>query len=84
MRVVRTLEALDNRFVYEGRPGHELVCVFEVVPNDPRVYALAWLEGRDPAGQAHLATWVMPDTFGMPGTPPVYPAGVLELLRSAG
>ena len=84
VRVVRALGVLDNRFVYEGRSSHEIVRVFEVVPHDPRVYTLPRLEGRDPAGQAHLASWVMPDTFVMPGTLPVYPAGVLELLSRAG
>lgn len=84
VRVVRMLGALDNRFVYEGRPGHEHVSVFEVVPDDARTYAAAQLTGRDPMGQSHVATWVTPDVLRAPESPPVYPAGVLQLLRAAG
>ena len=83
VHVVRALGTLDNRFVYEGRAGHERVAVFEVVPHDPGVYAAARLEGRDPAGQSHVATWAEPDAL-RSHPPPLYPAGVLELLQAAG
>lgn len=82
VRVARALGTLDNRFVYEGRAGREHVTVFEVVPHDPGVYAVARLEGRDPEGQPHVATWVEPAAL-RPGAPPLYPAGVLELLSEA-
>jgi ADP-ribose pyrophosphatase YjhB (NUDIX family) len=103
VRVVRVLGTLDNRFVYEGRAGREHVTAFEVAPHDPGVYAAERLEGRDPAGQAHLATWVTPAALEPRAlepralerhalephaldspTPPLYPAGVLALLPTAG
>lgn len=79
VRVVRALGALDNRFVHEGRAGHERVTVLEVVPRDPGVYEAEWLERRDPAGLPHVATWVARSAL-VPGAPPLYPAGVLGLL----
>lgn len=81
VQVVRALGTLDNRFVYEGQAGHEVVTVFEVVPSDSRAYEVTLWEGVDPAGQRHTATWVTP-TMGEEGAPPVYPAGVLDLLRN--
>ena len=81
--VIRVLGALDNRFIYEGRPGHEHVTVFEVAVHDLSVYAADRLEGYDPAGQRHAAAWVAPAAF-RPGAPPLYPAGVLELMHAAG
>lgn len=83
VHVVRELGTLENRFIYEGCPGHEHVTVFEVVPHDPGVYAAAQLDGRDPVGQSHTATWVAPAVL-WSGAPPLYPAGVLELLGADG
>jgi 8-oxo-dGTP pyrophosphatase MutT (NUDIX family) len=73
VRVVRRLGELDNRFVFEGRPGWEVVQVLEaqfVAPGAPeveRVEAESWqlrwisLEGLDA---------------------PLYPDGLAELLQS--
>ena len=81
VRVLRALGTLDNLFEYEGRAGHEHVSVFEVQPLDPAVYATPRVTGRDPAGAPHTATWVSPDARG-PGAPPIYPVGVVALLRA--
>jgi 8-oxo-dGTP pyrophosphatase MutT (NUDIX family) len=83
IRVTRTLGTLDNRFVYEGRAGHEHVTVFEVEAQDPAVYALARLERYDPEGLPHIATWLLPAALGA-DAPPLYPDGVLRLLQTAG
>lgn len=82
VEVVRELGTLDNHFVYEGHEGHEHVTVFEVVPHDPGVYVAARLEGRDPLGLRHTATWVAAAELRQ-GAPPLYPAGVLDLLWTA-
>ena len=82
MRVGRALGEIDNRFEYEGRVGQELVSAFEVVPCDPQVYDVPSWEGVDPEGLRHTATWVVPETGA--AAYPVYPAGVLALLRAAG
>jgi 8-oxo-dGTP pyrophosphatase MutT (NUDIX family) len=79
VRVVRRLGTLDNRFVHEGRPGREHVTVFEVVPEDPAVYAAARLEGHDELGAPHVAVWHPRDA----AAPPLYPVGLLALLRPA-
>lgn len=79
VRVLRVLGALASRFVYEGRAGHEHVTACTVVPDDPAVYAAERLEGCDPAGLRHVATWVTPAAL-RAGDRPLYPRGVLALL----
>ena len=83
VHVIRALGTIDNRFVYEGQPGHEEMTILEVVPDDPAVFALSRVEGRDPDGQLHSATWVDPEAVRSDALP-LYPTGVLDLLRSQG
>lgn len=83
VHVVRALGTLDNQFVHEGAAGHEHVSVFEVRPHDATVFAAQRLDGRDPDGLQHTATWVNPAALEL-GVRPLYPAGVLDLLRAAG
>jgi 8-oxo-dGTP pyrophosphatase MutT (NUDIX family) len=74
----RYLGMLENVFVYEGEPGHELVLLYEVelagdVPGTPFTVLdsdvkLVWMPLADFAGE---------------GAPPLYPDGLLELLDGA-
>lgn len=75
---VRLLGVLENRFTYEGAPGHEIVFVFEARAADP---ATAERIGIDPAGLRHEAVWV-PLAELAAGGPPLRPDGVLRLLAS--
>jgi 8-oxo-dGTP pyrophosphatase MutT (NUDIX family) len=83
VHVVRALGTIDNRFVYEGTPGHEEVTILEVVPDDPAIFAFSELEGHDLDGQLHSATWVDPEAFRSDALA-LFPTGVLDLLRSQG
>ena len=71
VRVVRALGEIENRFVYEGRPGWEQVHVIEaefVSPVAPRV------EVVEPEGWA--LKWVDPAELDLP----LYPDGLADLL----
>ncbi len=69
---VRHLGELDNRFVFEGRPGWEQVQVLEaefVAADAPRMGSVE-AEGWN-------LRWVDPDGLDLP----LYPDGLAELLR---
>lgn len=72
IRVVRHLGELDNRFVFEGRPGWEQVHVLEaefVSPDAPNVNSVE-AEGWN-------LRWVDPDALDLP----LYPDGLANVLR---
>ena len=79
LSVVARLGVLENRFTYEGRPGHEIVFVFAAT------VAEAWATKReaftctDEQGALHEAAW-MPVAELRIGAIPLYPLGVLDLL----
>ena len=75
------LGVLDNRFVYEGRPGHERVVVFAARLAEPAHYRCLTLDATDPAGLRHSARWV-PLRELASGPIPLYPAGLLALVRA--
>lgn len=72
IRLVRHLGALDNRFVFEGRPGWEQVEVLEaefVAADAPHVDSIE-AEGWN-------LKWIDPETLDLP----LYPDGLADLLR---
>ncbi len=77
---VRYLGALENIFVYEGRRSHQIVLVYEGQLADSSLYQKKLIQG-DELGQRFKAVWKRLNDFG-DGKPPVYPEGMLELLRS--
>jgi len=80
---MRLLGVLENLFTYDGRPGHEIVFVFTAQIRDALPHATAPLEVVDSDGQHHAVAWVpLAELEG--GTVPLYPAGILDLIRSAG
>jgi ADP-ribose pyrophosphatase YjhB (NUDIX family) len=81
VRELRLLGVVENRFTYEGRPGHEVVFAFEAWVTDPDVYARDELDGVDPDGRRHEAVWVaMADLED--GEVPLSPDGLLALLMA--
>jgi 8-oxo-dGTP pyrophosphatase MutT (NUDIX family) len=77
---VRPLGVLENLFTYAGRPGHEVVFVFDARVVEPEVYLQEEFEGIDPEGRRHEALWISLDELADGGVP-LSPAGLLELLR---
>ena len=76
---VRYLGMLENIFTYEGRGGHEIVLVYDGCLSDRSLYEKVIIQG-DELGTPFKAVWKRLDEFG-PGRPPVYPDGLLELIR---
>ena len=76
---IRYLGMLENIFTYEGRGGHEIVLVYDGCLSDRSLYEKVIIQG-DELGTPFKAVWKRLDEFG-PGRPPVYPDGLLELIR---
>ena len=76
---VALLGVLENIFTYDGRPGHEIVFVFEARLADPALYGREAIEG-DEEGLRFVARWVPLDRFAAAGAGPLYPEGLYELL----
>ena len=76
---VRYLGMLENIFTYEGRGGHEIVLVYDGCLSDRSFYEKDIIQG-DELGTPFKAVWKRLDEF-CPGRPPVYPDGLLELIR---
>lgn len=75
--VTRYLGTLENVFVFEGRPGHELVRVYELEPTDRAFRSRDVHEGVEGTRQLR-AVWKPLDGF---GPDPLYPDGLRELLH---
>ena len=78
---LKLLGTFENIFVYLGRPGHELVWVFEGRFTDPEMYARDVIEA-DEYGSKFEAHWVPLEVF-VRGEATLYPDGLLELLRTS-
>lgn len=79
----RLLGVLENRFVCDGKAGHEIVFVYDAQFPDRTRYEQDSLSGREDDGVPFTARWL--DLAAItPDTPPVYPDGISELLANAG
>lgn len=74
------LGVMENLFTYAGRPGHEIVFVFDGALDDAAMYGRGDLVGRESDGDPVPAVWISLDEVEASGVP-LYPAGLLELLR---
>jgi 8-oxo-dGTP pyrophosphatase MutT (NUDIX family) len=75
---LRYLGLLENVFIYEAEKGHEIVLVYDGRFVDSSLYEKAIIKG-DEFGLPLRAVWVDLDKIG-PGTPPLYPQGLADLL----
>ena len=76
---VRYLGMLENIYNYKEELGHEIVLVYDGRLVDESLYDQPVIQG-DELGDPFNAVWKLLDEFG-PGKPPVYPDGLLELLK---
>lgn len=77
---LRLLGTLENIFTRLGEPGHEIVQVYDGEFVDRSLYAQPSIPGVESDGAALQAVWRSLDDFS-PALP-LYPAGLLPLLRS--
>jgi 8-oxo-dGTP pyrophosphatase MutT (NUDIX family) len=75
---LRYVGTLENIFVYNGEPGHEIVQVHEGRFANPVLYAAIELSGVESDGTPFRAIWKSLDSFG--STCPLYPDGLREML----
>jgi 8-oxo-dGTP pyrophosphatase MutT (NUDIX family) len=72
------LGAIENIFVYDGKPGHEIVLVYQADFVDPDVYKVESIRCQD-NGEEFDAVWKSLSEF-REGKAPLYPEGLLDLL----
>ncbi len=75
---IRYLGTMENLYVFDGIPGHEIVQVYDAAFVEPTMYERTTFIG-DEGGTPFVAKWMAPDEFNT--VTPVYPAGLLEFLQ---
>jgi 8-oxo-dGTP pyrophosphatase MutT (NUDIX family) len=78
---LRYLGTLENLFIYEGTPGHEIVQVHEGQFVDRVLYAKATIIGAESDGTPFRAVWKPLESFS--SSAPLYPTALKELLSSS-
>jgi len=77
---LRFLGALENVFTYMGEAGHEIVLVFDGAFADRTIYTRERIDGNEDGFGAFVAMW-KPLSFFAKGGAPLYPDGLLDLLK---
>jgi len=77
---LRYLGTVENVFKCNDKPGHEIVMVYEGEFASPALYAVEAIEGEEDNGDKIKVLW-MPLQHFRDGLSPLYPDGLLELLR---
>lgn len=74
------LGTLENIFIFNGTPGHEIVQVYDGALAEPGLYEQAVISGHEADVNLPMRVlWKSLDEFG-PGKSILYPEGLLELL----
>jgi 8-oxo-dGTP pyrophosphatase MutT (NUDIX family) len=77
---LKYLGTLENIFVFNGIPGHEIVQVYDGVLKDSGLYEQAEIEGKEAEiDESFKAVWKRLDEFGE-GKSILYPTGLLSML----
>lgn len=75
------LGVLENVFTYVGRPGHEILLMYDARFEDESLYEQPTLEAYEETSDRHFeATWKSLDYFRSSDSHSLYPNGLLELL----
>ncbi|NIA14406.1 MAG: NUDIX domain-containing protein [Nitrospiraceae bacterium] len=75
------LGVLENLFTFDGKQGHEVVFVYDAQFRDKSLYESDGFIGTESDGSQFNAIWLDLDTVG-PGIPPLYPNGLIEMLKA--
>ena len=77
---LKYLGTLENIYVFNGTPGHEIIMVYDGVLKESGLYEQAEVEGIEAEiDESFKAVWKSLDEFGE-GKSILYPNGLLELL----
>lgn len=76
---IKLLGVLENLFVFDGTPGHEIVFIHEAHFVDRHFYAATELEGVETDGHRFVVRWVSLQLI-RDNRLKVYPHGLLDLL----
>ena len=78
---LKYLGTLENIFVFNGVPGHEIVQVYDGVLKDSGLYEQAEIEGHEAdIGASFKAIWKRISEF-VEKKSTLYPSGLLKLMR---
>ena len=78
---LKYLGTLENVYVFNGTPGHEIIRIYDGVLKNAELYELPEIIGREMDIDAIFrAVWKRIDEFGA-GKSILYPTGLLELLK---
>lgn len=80
IRNPRLLGTLESIFTYLGKPGHEVVQVYDAEFEDPALYEKPWLEGHESNGEIIRAVWHDSASLTCEGV--LVPEGLYVLLQS--
>ncbi len=77
------LGSLENIFTYEGEPHHEILMIYDGRFSDPAMNRDdVTVIGADDGDILYEGSWKTLDFFRAEDAPPLYPAGLLDLLDS--
>lgn len=77
---LKYLGALENIYVFNGEPGHEIVLVYDGGASPPGLYEQAVIEGNEAGiGESFKAVWKSLDEFGE-GRSILYPSSLSDML----
>ena len=78
---LKYLGTLENVYVFNGTPGHEIIRIYDGVLKNAELYELPEVIGREmDIDVTFRAVWKPIDEFGE-GKSILYPTGLLELLK---
>lgn len=81
VRDLKYLGTLENVFVFNGNPGHEIVQVYDGVLEESGLYGQAEIQGNEAdVGESFKAVWKRISDF-VEGKSTLYPSGLLDLMR---
>jgi len=80
---LRQIGVLENIFIYEGKPGHEIVFVFQADFNDRALYDRELSICKEDNNTQLPAMWKPFEEF-VSGRAILYPDGLADLLRKNG
>jgi len=77
--ITRFLGSTENIYVHMGKPGHEIIFLYEADFSDSQLYDRHFFEGAEENGLPIRAFWKPLAGF-REGREPIYPDGLLALL----